>query len=443
MPKKEQIVKVVRRDYPVIIMELLYNGYDAPEYFKDFSKEELYVRWAAIWCSNIYQYENEVDLQGKITLESWTDPEIFEKAKLELLKREKELLETKDKDFLTFCTAFERYSPAIIVAWAMENRLAKKVKEIITKHFASEEVEEIMNIINIPEKDNYFKQEMYDLVLTDNLLEHVKKYEWITSRYGKRLSYTLDNAQNNLSEINKEKYLENYNQEKENLRKILNLLKEKLTEEEYHFIKIMQFIVYYRTHRTDIMNKSIYQYIPKFEQLAKEREVTYQQLVNCTKKEILNQLPSKEEMDQRIKHYALILDERKLTLYSKKEEIEKIKDSLEPEIKQVNEFKGEIACKGKVVGKVKLIFDYNDFEKVNDKDILVTSMTTPNMIQIMKKAAAFVTEEGGITCHAAIISREMKTPCIIGTKIATKVLKDNDLIEVDANSGTIKILNSS
>tara|TARA_Y100000310_G_scaffold338021_1_gene426573 strand:- start:1597 stop:1776 length:180 start_codon:yes stop_codon:yes gene_type:complete len=56
----------------------------------------------------------------------------------------------------------------------------------------------------------------------------------------------------------------------------------------------------------------------------------------------------------------------------------------------------------------------------------------------MKKAAAFVTDEGGVTCHAAIVSREMKKPCIIGTKIATKVLKDNDLVEVDANKGIVR-----
>ena len=58
----------------------------------------------------------------------------------------------------------------------------------------------------------------------------------------------------------------------------------------------------------------------------------------------------------------------------------------------------------------------------------------------MKKASAFITDEGGITCHASIIARELKKPCIIGTKIATKVLKDGDMVEVDGNIGVIKIL---
>ena len=58
----------------------------------------------------------------------------------------------------------------------------------------------------------------------------------------------------------------------------------------------------------------------------------------------------------------------------------------------------------------------------------------------MKKASAIITDEGGIICHAAIASRELKKPCIIGTKIATKILKDGDLVEVDADNGIVGIL---
>jgi len=58
----------------------------------------------------------------------------------------------------------------------------------------------------------------------------------------------------------------------------------------------------------------------------------------------------------------------------------------------------------------------------------------------MKEAGAIITDEGGITCHAAIVSRELGIPCIIGTKIATKVLKDGDIVEVDAGKGVVKII---
>jgi pyruvate,water dikinase len=67
-------------------------------------------------------------------------------------------------------------------------------------------------------------------------------------------------------------------------------------------------------------------------------------------------------------------------------------------------------------------------------------MTVPDLVSAMKRAAAIVTDEGGVTCHAAIISRELKKPCIIGTKVATKVFKDGDLVEVDANKGIVRII---
>jgi len=107
--------------------------------------------------------------------------------------------------------------------------------------------------------------------------------------------------------------------------------------------------------------------------------------------------------------------------------------------------KGTIANKGKTQGVVRLILHNSrkiskQITQFNDGEILVTEMTRPSTIVACKKAAAIITDEGGLTCHAAIISREFNKPCVVGTKIATQVLKDGDLVEVDANTGEIKIL---
>ena len=102
--------------------------------------------------------------------------------------------------------------------------------------------------------------------------------------------------------------------------------------------------------------------------------------------------------------------------------------------------KGMTAFPGFVSGTVKIILSKDKINEVQSGDVLVAAMTTPEYIPAMKKAAAFITDEGGVTCHAAIVAREMKKPCIIGTKIATKVLKDGDLVEVDADKGIVKIL---
>ena len=72
--------------------------------------------------------------------------------------------------------------------------------------------------------------------------------------------------------------------------------------------------------------------------------------------------------------------------------------------------------------------------------ILVAGMTNPTMIPLAREAKAIVTDEGGVTCHAAIISREFKIPCVVGTRVATRVLKNGDMVEVDANEGVVRIV---
>lgn len=107
----------------------------------------------------------------------------------------------------------------------------------------------------------------------------------------------------------------------------------------------------------------------------------------------------------------------------------------------IQDFRGLTASTGKARGIAKIVTSVRDVDKVNKGDILVALMTRPDYIMGIKKAAAIVTDEGGITCHAAIISRELGIPCIIGTKIGTKVLKDGDLIEVNANHGWVRKVN--
>jgi phosphohistidine swiveling domain-containing protein len=105
-----------------------------------------------------------------------------------------------------------------------------------------------------------------------------------------------------------------------------------------------------------------------------------------------------------------------------------------------NAVRGFCANRGIVRGIVKIVLSSKDFHKFKPGEILVTTMTSVDFVPIMEKAAAFVTNEGGLTSHASIVAREMNKPCVIGTKNATKVLKDGDLVEVDANKGIVKLL---
>ena len=81
--------------------------------------------------------------------------------------------------------------------------------------------------------------------------------------------------------------------------------------------------------------------------------------------------------------------------------------------------------------------------KMNVGDVLVSIATTPDLVPAIKKASAIVTDVGGITCHAAIISRELGIPCVVGTRIATKVVKDGTVLDVNATHGKINIIKDS
>ena len=98
---------------------------------------------------------------------------------------------------------------------------------------------------------------------------------------------------------------------------------------------------------------------------------------------------------------------------------------------------GNTASPGIGSGIVKIANEPNEFSKVQKGDVLVTKMTNPDMVPVMKRASAIVTDMGGTTCHAAIVSREMGIPCIVGTGNATSVLKENTMITVDATHGKV------
>lgn len=104
------------------------------------------------------------------------------------------------------------------------------------------------------------------------------------------------------------------------------------------------------------------------------------------------------------------------------------------------EIKGVCACPGLVQGKVNIIKEPNDSIVFQKNDILVCDMTDVRYLPYMKDAAAIITDRGSILSHAAIIARELGKPCIIGTKVAAKVLCDGDEVEVDANEGVVTLL---
>lgn len=440
MLEKEAYLKTVRRPYPLLFNYIMCQGFPQKASYEAFLLESFaitdIVRVDDIW----YYGKALLELGGRLTLEAWSDTGRLEKARQEFSRREKMLLDASQKSFTEFCEAYENFMPAIILVYVLEKPLEETLETSLLQMLSVAEVKRMMHELNAPLEDNTYKREEYDLVMTDDIVGHVKKYRSVYTRYGEESEYTVEEAQKKLAAIDKESFLQNRKGEKQKLEETIRSVKEILGEKAY-FVDLLQFIVFYRTERTDILNQSLFQALPMFKEMARSLGLSYQQLLACTSEEILKRkVLNVELLEEREKNYAIMLDAGELKLVYGRE-AEKIKEYLADEITDLYCVKGTVAARGKVTGIVKKVFVKTDYEKVKDGDVLVTSMTSPDMVPIMKKAAAFITDEGGITCHAAIIAREMKKPCIIGTRIATQVLKDGDMVEVDADQGVVRILN--
>lgn len=151
------------------------------------------------------------------------------------------------------------------------------------------------------------------------------------------------------------------------------------------------------------------------------------------------QLPP--DLEQRT-HTELVVIDDQIADLATLTELESVKlFSLErPRAHQDSELHGRTAFPGVVTGKVRIIRREDELHKFEAGEILVSHMTVPDFLPAIHLAAALVTDEGGITCHAAIIARELKKPCIIGTKVASHTLHDGDLVEVDATNGIIRLV---
>ena len=127
-----------------------------------------------------------------------------------------------------------------------------------------------------------------------------------------------------------------------------------------------------------------------------------------------------------------MLQSRPVTTLDKTSETEETE-----EVERIIITKGLGASPGMASGKVKIIHNTDELDKVQVGDILVTVMTTPDMVPAMKRANGIITNEGGVTCHAAIVSRELGIPCVVGTGDASEILPENSMVTLDGDKGLV------
>jgi len=243
-----------------------------------------------------------------------------------------------------------------------------------------------------------------------------------------------------------------HNQEK-NLAAILTkrseLIKElSLSDKLDRFFKAWGDFMVTKIYRRYAQLFALYKTTYILEEIADRIGLTIKELRFMTSKEIKQALLSdkvdKEEIKSRVKFSLYYTTKDTEVYYSGSKAKEIVERYIQKEVTgEVKELKGQCGCRGHAQGPVKIINVIKDMIKMKAGDILVSISTQPDLLPAMKKAAAFVTDQGGVTSHAAIVAREMNMPCVIATKIATKILKDGDIVEVDADQGIVKIIKKS
>jgi phosphoenolpyruvate synthase/pyruvate phosphate dikinase len=298
-----------------------------------------------------------------------------------------------------------------------------------------------------------FKQEL------DN---HADSYFWIQNGYKKANYLNEDYFLNSLAAEIEKKTIKQINKEEYSLKNREILAKKSLrniyakygmSAESKSFFVIIRDFSFWQDKRKENILRLIYCIDRVLGETAKRFKISrtdlsfyfFADLIGLLER---NKKISPKELDKRNKVLFFSYFEKGL-LKTKDifgQEADEIKRSFKKqgeELLPAGIIKGFVASAGKsgsaVKGRVKIVLDpENDF--LAEGEILVAGMTRPEFVPLMKKAKAIITNEGGITTHAAIISRELKVPCIIGTKIATEILHDGDLIEMDLKNGLVKII---
>ena len=341
--------------------------------------------------------------------------------------------------------------------------LTKKLEKILlAKGLSPENVQKNISLLISPtEKIAVWKEkkELLEIAVKNKTLKsasaskefklHCEKYKWLQYGYqGPELDTTY--FQNELKKIFKatpklllENHLAYFSELKKQQKILTNTLR--LSAEELRFFEVAKKIMYLKAYRVDVRH-FFHWYMDKiFKKLGIKYHLPLSWFHYSERTDILKLIKTGEADAQkgilRSKFMLRVSENGKMRFISKANAPSFLKKYVQTEkIIMSSEISGATAFPGLVKGTVKIVLSRKDVHKVNKGDILVASATNPDLLPAMYKAGAFVTDAGGITSHAAIVAREMKKPCVTGTKIATEVFKDGDLVEVNANTGIVKLI---
>ena len=275
----------------------------------------------------------------------------------------------------------------------------------------------------------------------------IKRYGWLNMYNPFNTPYSVEEVIKLKQETSKreiEEHVRRFSITRRTFRRLLASIPDNSLRKKVQMVHAYAFL---KTDRIDAWRQVMAGARGFFEYLAgRKKGLTLNETCNMFSGEILDALTSSvfppiEQLRLRSAHRAayylhnntvdIVYDQRLI-----RETTKKLQESLSND----KTLKGIVACKGQARGRVVVIAHSDDLKKVRQGDIFVAKYTFPSFTPFMLKCGAIVTDEGGITGHAAIVSREYNKSCIIATQMATRILHDGDMVDVDANRGIITVL---
>ncbi len=340
--------------------------------------------------------------------------------------------------------------------WGGERLLKNKILDFDKFNFI-----EIFEALGAPEDLSFFQTEELAFMKIkllgkekqlEKLKEHQQKYYWLRNSYGFTKVLDINFFKKELDKISKQDAEKKINEINNYVDKILQKKKDiigkyNINEDIVKIARKLAYCVWWQDFRKQFIFIDNHIISCFMKEISKRKDIQFKELCYYCSYEIIELLENNKRINTKPRYNGFIMyyHENKDTSYlTGKKANDLVKPYLEVHVdKNLKEFKGLVVSKGKqniVKGKARILLSPKNLDKMQKGDILVAPMTSPDYVIAMRKASAVVTDEGGMTSHAAIVSRELGLPCIVGTRIATKALKDGDLIEVDADKGVVRKL---
>jgi phosphohistidine swiveling domain-containing protein len=346
--------------------------------------------------------------------------------------------------------AFSQYIPFLHTVFAPEAILTKELKNEIKNYFphiSEERIEQYFRILTTVEQESDFYLEQKDLFeiaidkqtgkdIEERLAKHAERFgymgltnSYLSESYDKKhFQALIKSTQDPKEQLNR--LVQGREKELSQYREFI----EKLPAELLGTAKTLQLYMIFRTERIVALKQGQDNIKPLLREIGKRKGISFEEIIWYKVSEIekLFKGGGRVNISKRRQYFVIELVDGEAYYSEEPPKTEKHEE--------ITELKGMVAHPGVAKGRVRLVLTKESVQKFREGEILVTTMTTPDLIAAIKQAGAIVTDEGGILSHAAIVSREFGIACVIGTGVATKVLKDGDLVEVDAEKGLVKVL---